>query len=298
MKSALSKRTLAIAVGLSLAAAAATASEGGGLTSYPDGLENFLSGALPPPGIYSMVYSGLASYDKLAGDNGNSVGPGDFSVNVRVVAPRLIWVTKETILGGQLAFHGVVPLLNVDVKAGGARFDKSGLGDITLGTALAYHASPSFHYAVGVDVTAPTGSYDKTDPASLGRNVWVYQPLVAMSYIQPHGLNADLKLMYDINTRNSDTDTRSGQAIHGDYDLGWGFGNGFVAGVGGYLFRQVTDDSGPNSAAGKARAYAIGPTLKYDSGKGFSITAKLQQEYGVRNRPEGSQFFVKAILPF
>jgi hypothetical protein len=299
MQAVVSKGIQALAAaGLSLVSAAALASEGGGLTSYPDGLENFLSGALPPPGVYSMVYTGLASYNKLIGPDGNQFGPNDFNVKVGVVAPRLIWITRQTLFGGQLAFHTVLPLLNVDVTAGGKRFQKGGLADITVGTALAYHASPSMHYAVGLDITAPTGSYDKANPASVGRNVWVYTPLVAMSYIQPQGLNADLKLMYDFNTRNSDTDTRSGQAIHGDFGLGWGIGNGLVLGAGGYFFRQVTDDHGPNSAAGKARAFALGPTLKYDSGKGFAITAKLQQEFGVRNRPKGTQLFVKAILPF
>jgi hypothetical protein len=68
--------------------------------------------------------------------------------------------------------------------------------------------------------------------------------------------------------------------------------------VGGYAYQQVTNDSGPNAAAGKSQALAIGPNLKYDNGKGLVVTAKFQQEYDVRNRPEGKQFYVKAILPF
>ncbi len=52
--------------------------------------------------------------------------------------------------------------------------------------------------------------------------------------------------------------TRSGKAFHADYGLGWGFGNGWVAGIGGYAFMQTTNDSRSNSAQGKARAYSIG----------------------------------------
>ena len=129
-------------------------------------------------------------------------------------------------LGGSLALHTVVPLLDVDFRANGARFKSSGLGDIAVGAALGYHASPALHYLFGVDVYAPTGKYDAKDPSSLGKNYWTIQPLAALTYTQPTGLNADLKVMYDFNQRNNDTRTRSGQAIHADYSLGWGLGGG------------------------------------------------------------------------
>jgi hypothetical protein len=285
-----------LACGLSLACAAVSATEGGGLGVYPDGLENFMAGALPPPGLYGMAYAGRAEYDTVRDDTGARVPVPNFNVKVGVVAPRLIWVTGETILGGQLALHAVVPLLDVDAHAGAGRWKSSGLGDVTVGAALGYHASPNLHYLWALDVIAPTGRYDRTDLSSLGKNIWTLQPVAAVSYVQPYGWNADAKVMYDINRRNGDTGTRSGQALHADYALGWGFGNGWVAGVGGHVFRQVTDDSGP-AAAGKARAWAIGPALKYDSGRGWFLTAKYQVEHGVRNRPQGSQFYLKAVMP-
>lgn len=298
LKVALVKRSLAVVIGLSFISVAAMATEGGGLASYPDGLENFMSGALPPPGVHSLVYVGAAKYDKVRDNSGNEVPIPNFKVNVGVVAPRLIWVTGQTVLGGQLAFHAIAPLLDVDFKAGPGSWRSTGLGDITFGPALGYHASPNLHYVAGVDIFAPTGAYDKTDPSSLGKNIWVIQPVFALSYIQPSGVNADIKVMYDFNMKNSATHTRSGQAIHADYALGWGFGNGWLAGVGGHVFQQVSSDSGPNAAAGKAQAFGFGPSIKYDTGKGFFFTAKLQREFDVKNRPEGTQLYVKAILPF
>lgn len=298
MKKTLTLRQLAMAVGLSLASVCTFATEAGGLAIYPDGLENYLSGALPPPGTHFMVYAGAASYDKVRDNDGNQIPIPGFKVDVGVVAPRVIWVTQEKVLGGQLAFHAIAPFLDVDFKAGGAQFKSSGLGDITFGPALGFHASPSLHYVVGLDFYAPTGKYDKNDPSSLGKNYWTVQPVLAVSYIQPSGFNGELKLMYDINSQNSDTQTRSGQAIHADYAAGWGFGNGWVAGIGGHVFQQVSSDSGPNSAAGNARALGFGPSIRYFDGKGWLFTAKLQKEFSVRNRPEGTQLYVKATLPF
>lgn len=166
-----------------------------------------------------MAYAGGARYDTLRGER---IALSNFKVSVGVLAPRLIWVTGQTVLGGQLALHAVAPLLDVDARIGAGHWKSSGLGDVMLGAALGYHASPNFHYLVALDLYAPTGKYDRNDPSSLGKNIWMAQPVVALSYLQAAGGNAELKLMYDINQRNSATDTRSGQALHADYAVGYG----------------------------------------------------------------------------
>jgi hypothetical protein len=284
------------AIALLTVSGIAGATEGAGLGVYPDGLENFMSGALPPPGVYGIAYAGSLRYDSVRDGAGNRIDPPNFGVTVNLVAPRVVWVTGQSILGGQLALHAVAPLLDVDVRAGAGRWTSRGLGDMTFGAALGYHASPSLHYLVALDLVAPTGHYDRADPSSLGKNAWTVQPVLAVSRVQARGWNVDVKAMYDINLVNHDTGTRSGQALHADYALGWGCGNGWVLGVGGHGYRQVTEDTGPGSA-GKARAFGLGPSLKYDSAKGWFLTAKLQREFGVRNRPQGEQFYVKAVVP-
>jgi hypothetical protein len=287
----------ALLLASALGPSAALAIEGGALPIYPDGLENYMVGALPPPGVHFLTYGGALRYDTLRGNSGESL-VRDFKVKVNMLAPRLIWVAPKPVLGGSLALHTVVPLLDVDFRANGARFKSSGLGDIAVGAALGYHASPALHYLFGVDVYAPTGKYDAKDPSSLGKNYWTIQPLAALTYTQSTGLNADLKVMYDFNQRNSDTRTRSGQAIHADYSLGWGLGGGWVAGVGGYVYQQVTDDKGPNSAMGKARALGVGPSIRYASQGGWLFTLKWQKDFEVRNRPEGNQLLAKLVIPF
>lgn len=275
----------------------AQATENGGLAAYPDGLENYMVGAMPPPGVHLLWYAGTMRYDRLRGNDGKSLVP-DFKVTANVLAPRVVWVTQQKVFGGDLALHAIAPLLDIEFRAGGARFKRSGLGDMTFGVGLGYHVSPALHYAVGLDVIAPVGRYDRRNPASPGKNYATFQPLLAITYTQPDGINADLKLMYDFNLRNRDTDTRSGQAIHADYSLGWGFGNGWAAGVGGHFFRQVTDDRGPNRAQGKARALGFGPSVRYANQQGWLFTLKWQQEYDVRNRPEGRQLHMKLAIPF
>jgi hypothetical protein len=281
--------------------APALATEGGG-SIYPNGVENFLVGAMPPPGFYPLVYATSYHATELRDDRGNDIAAaiGGFKADVAGVIPRFIWVTDQKVFGGQLALHAIVPLLNVDVRVGPNQNRNTGIGDINLAAALGYHVSPELHYVVALETNAPTGRYDRNDVASIGRNYWNIEPLIAISYIQSQGLNADLKLMYDYNFRNKDTDYKSGQELHADYALGWGLGNGWAVGVSGYLYRQISDDkvAGVAVAGGnRGRAFAIGPSLRYQTAKGWMITAKYERQYEVRNRSSGAAFWIKTLIP-
>lgn len=295
------KRSFAVGTAVAgiIAAAPSFATEGGG-SSYPMGADNYLSAAVPRPGFYTVLFAERYSADTLRDNSGNRVSV-NFKVTANVVAPRFIWVTNKKVLGGDLLHAAIVPLVNLDVSVNGASESKTGIGDI-LFTAfgVAHHHSPNLHTVAALDIVIPTGSYDRSDMANIGRNYWAIQPLYAISYIDPKGWNADAKIMYDFNFTNKDTDYRSGQEFHVDYAVGYGFGNNWVAGVGGYLYRQTTDDK-VNSATvhdNKGRAFAIGPSVKYDNGKDFFMTAKYQMETNVRNRADGKAFWVKALIPF
>lgn len=291
--------TLAYGVTVALAVGSASwvnATENGG-SMYNHGGENFNIGAMPPAGNYYMLYNGYYHADKLMDGQGNQI-PVDFDVKAISVAARAVRVTNLHFLGGQFGFYGIVPLVDISTKMAGQSQDKTGIGDVVLGAGLGYHLSDKLHYAVSWDLGIPVGDYDKNDLANLGRNYWTWQNVFALTYLQPYGVNADLKVMYDINTKNKDTNYRSGQELHADYALGWAFGNGWTAGVGGYVYRQVTDDEQAGVDIGnRGRTFAIGPSFKYDAGKWF-ITGKYEKEFDVRNRAEGGAFKVKAILPF
>jgi hypothetical protein len=284
-------------VGVSLAPSA-FATEGGG-SSYPMGAENYLTGAMPPPGFYTLAFISHYRANELKDGSGNKV-PVEFSVRATAISPRFIWVTENKLFGGQVAHAAIVPLVDLDVSVAGSSQRKRGLGDIIVtALALGYHHTEKLHSVVALDVVAPTGSYDQNRLANIGRNYWAIQPVYAVSYVDPTGWNADVKLMYDFNFKNSDTNYRSGQELHADYDVGYAVADKWVVGIGGYVYRQTTSDrQNGNSIDNKGRAFAIGPSIKYDTGKGFFVTAKYQQEMDVLNRPEGKAFWVKATIPF
>lgn len=283
---------------LLLASAAAGAAEGGG-TVYPNGADNFGAGALPPPGTYGMLFGTRYSADRVNDSSGNNLNVPGFKVTANVIAPRFIWVPGTKVLGGDLALHAIVPLVDLKVSVAGASQHKSGIGDITFGPGIGYHHSPKLHSLLGVDFYVPTGSYDRAAMANIGRNYWAIEPLYILSYIDPTGFNGDIKAGYIVNQRNKDTDYKSGHEFHFDYALGWGLGNGWTAGVGGYYYKQTKADTagGVRLANSKGETFAIGPSVKYDSGKGWFATLKWQKETRSENRAQGNALWLKAVFP-
>ena len=274
------------------------ATEGGG-TLYPNGAENFTAGAMPPPGFYGMLFANHYNADRVNDANGNNLNVPGFKVAANAVVPRFIWVTGAKFLGGDLSLHALLPVIDLKVSVAGNSQRKSGIGDLTTGPGLGYHHSPNLHSLLGLDFYLPTGSYNKGDLANIGRNHYAVEPLYILSYIDPKGFNGDIKMGYLFNQRNKATDYRSGQEFHFDYAAGWGLGNGLTAGVGGYYYQQTTTDTqaGVDLANSKAKAFAIGPSLKYDSGKGWFATVKWQKEMKSENRAQGNALWFKAVFP-
>ncbi|AGI24092.1 SphA family protein [Pseudomonas sp. MT3] len=276
----------------------AFATEGGG-TVYAPGVNGFGCCALPPPGTYMMVDVQHYRADELKGNDGRSVPVQGFKVRADAIAPRFIWVTPQELLGGTLALHTIVPVVTLDVSAGGHSQRNTGVGDIVFGPSIGWHHSPNLHTVAAIDFFAPTGEYDKDDLANIGRNYWATHLVGGISWIDAKGFNADAKVMYGINARNDDTDYRSGDEFIVDYAAGWAFGNGWTVGVGGYFYQQITDDEqdGHTVRDNKGAARAIGPSVRYDSGQGWFLTAKAYQETGVRNRAEGDTLWLRAVFP-
>jgi hypothetical protein len=285
-----------------LAALACTgvhATEGGGST-YPRGVENYLVGAAPPPGLHWLAYANVYSADELHDSRGERIPVPGFKVEAAAAVLRSVWSTNTQALGGNVVWHAIVPLVNLKVAAAGASQRKTGLGDVTLGPGIATHYSPQLHSVLGLDVVLPTGRYDKADLANIGANHVSIQPLYTMSHIDPSGFNGDFKLTLNLNRRNGDTDYKSGNELFVDYSAGWGVGSGWTVGLGGHVWRQLSDDrrAGVDLDGSRVRALSIGPSIKYDNGKGWFITAKLQRETSVRNSTQGTAFWLKTLIPF
>ncbi|EHP86773.1 putative signal peptide protein [Geobacter metallireducens RCH3] len=280
----------------------------GGGQHYPNGVEDFAVGALPPPGVYLVNYLLLVQKNSIKDNSGNSV-PADFKADVVAEVPRLIYVSPFKLLGANWGAHVFLPFYHADVKSSSdippLNFDSrdTGMGDLIFSPLiLGWHFTPSLHAVFALDTRAPTGDYDKNRPATqiLSRNHWTFEPVVAVSYLK-EGFDVSAKLMYDFNTRNSDTGTDPGQEFHIDWAAGYGLSNGLSGGVVGYNYWQTTDDkvNGVRVEDANSRVGGIGFGIKYWPKQGpFSMTFKQYWEYGARNIATGPQTQFKISYAF
>jgi len=280
-----------------LAGTFAFASEGGG-NHYPGGNEDFMVGAAPPPGFYFLNYLSWYKADKLLDNNGNKV-PIDFKLDAVANVFRFVYSSNVNVLGGNLLFHTVVPVANIHVSVAGNGESKTGLGDIAVGPALAWHKK-NLHLVAALDTVAPTGFYDEQDLANIGRNYWSFNPIIAVTYLSDDGWETSGKLMYFINTKNNSNDYRSGDEFSIDYLLGKHIGN-LNIGINGHYLLQTTDDrmkyESANFDGNKGRVLSVGPAIQYNY-KNMFFDAKYQFDTNVKNRPEGQTFWFKFMYAF
>lgn len=269
------RRLLALTAAALCPMGASWATEGGGST-YKGGAENYMAGAVPPPGFYAMVYGSDFQADTLRDDAGGRLAVPGFKLHATAIAPRQVWSFPTEMAGGNLVAHTIIQLVNLSVDLPGARQSKSGLGDITVGLGVAWHHSAKLHSVAALDVVLPTGRYTAGNIANIGRNYGSLQPMYSVTPVDPKGWNADAKFTLNLNTRNSATDYRSG-----------------------HVRQQFTDDSGTGAPAhgNRARSVSIGPSIKYDNGKGWFIAVKYQHDFSVRNTVQGNAPWIKSTLP-
>ena len=269
----------------------------GGWGSYPNGAEDFMAGALPPPGTYLLNYF---SYYHAPRVNDNSGGPAPVDVDVECFADsvRLLHMTKKQVFGANWAMHVLVPFVKVHASTPRGVDSKTGVGDIVVNPFLLGWHFTNWHIAAGIDTIIPVGAYNKNDIANIGRNCWTFEPVFAVTYLNGSGYEVSAKFMYDFNTKNTATNYRSGQEFHFDYTLGKKIDNMNV-GIGGYYYKQITDDTldGDTVHDNKGQVFAFGPQFRYGV-KNMAFTVKYQWETWVKNRPQGEQFWFKFMYAF
>jgi len=269
---------------------------GGG--AYPNGAEDFMAGALPPPGTYFINYLQYYTATKFNDKDGNEGIPG-FKLDAVANVFRLVHVTRFKIFGADYAVHAFLPVVYQDVEVPGKSDSRWGIGDIIVDPIILGWHWKNYHVTTGLDIYIPVGSYDQNHLANAGRNYWTFEPVVGFTYLSDGGFEISGKFMYDFNTENSDTNYRSGQEFHFDYTIGYHI-KSLAVGIGGYYYRQITDDelNDATYADGfKGRVFAAGPQVQYGY-KNMNFTIKWQREFEAENKPEGDKFWFKFMYAF
>lgn len=284
----------------------------GGSNVYPNGAEGFWMGAVPPPGVYYINYDLWYSSHRFTDNRGNEVeaGPlGPFTTDVFANVSRFIYVSNQKVLGADWGGHIFIIYQDNNTKTGAGNAHVSGLGDTIIDPFILSWHFPNVHVVTAVDIFVPTGRYEAGRVANLSSNTFVYEPIVAVTYTTPvKGVTTSAKFMYDFPGENKDFvnpfngargNLQYGQEFHFDYSLDYMFNPTWKAGIGGYYYKQTTNDEfdGADVHGQMGRVWAVGPGVEYSKGR-FIVSYRTQFEVDAKNRPEGIANWLRVVYVF
>ena len=279
---------------------------------YVPGLYGDAAVAVPPaPGSYllatSIYYPAKAPH---------SIFPGkiDKKVETDVYAQFLrgFWVPEAKPFGAQMLLGVRLSVLNVDIHAeintpfGLAALEDSrtDMGDLGLIPMSHYWRRGNLYFNLYEAINIPTAKYDKTRLTNTSLNHWVFDTVLAATWLDPNTgieLSASPGLIY--NTENSETMYQSGIEFHMDVALNLHLSSSLAMGFHGSVYRQLTGDRGAGATQGsfKGRAYAFGPAVVWNKKldeKQYYLSAKWLHEFGARNHLEGDFYSITTGLKF
>jgi hypothetical protein len=198
--------------------------------------------------------------------------------------------------------------------------EKLGFGDITIVPIFLQFDVPGsdLHFIFSpLEFSAPNGRYSKGDPIgnNLGLNYWSYRPALEMTYLNKTGQELSLNLGSSINSQNPATHYKSGAELYFTYAMQQYLSPQFAFGVGGYYYKQVTNDTqngvvvntntnvfpfdplngGPGN---RGEAFAIGPIISWNYSQDLSFQGHWDHDLFTYNRAQRDQFYVRAAFRF
>jgi hypothetical protein len=298
---------LFVAVGMLLVGAGSAFA--GGSNVYPNGAEGFWMGAAPPPGFYYINYDLVYSSHRFNNNSGNEIkaGPvGPFKTDVFAQVSRFLYMSNYKILGADWGAHIFIVGQHNSTDTAFGNQHITGFGDTIVDPfILAWH-TPNFHVTTGVDIYVPTGNYEAGRVDNLGANAFVYEPIIAFTYMTPlKGLTTSMKMMYDIAQTNNDFvnpfngargNLEYGNEFHFDYSIDYQLTDNWKAGIEGYYYVQTTDDEFNDVKVknNKGMVWAIGPGVEYAQGR-WIASFKTEIEVQSKNRPQGIANWLRVV---
>ena len=272
---------------------------------YPLGSEGIKAATLPPPGKYLRTYISYYSANVLRNSQGNNAGVG-LDLDALAVVPRFVWMTDQKVFGADYGMDMLLPLIYTDFELDTFGFKQHDFcfGDLFVEPIDLIWRQERYDIAAAFGLWMPTGKYDKTNPASPGKDFWTSMFTFGGTYYMDPEKTCTASILgrYEIHSDKDHTDVRPGQNILFEWGVGKAFAKVWEAGVVGYAQWQLTDDSGSDVTWDKSlhdRVAAIGPEVSVfiPPMKTF-ISLRALWEFSAVDRPEGTTVTLTATKIF
>jgi len=288
----------------------------GGTGFYLLGSKGPAAAITPPPGLYFQndlyIYSGglgggteLPTGGRLAlGVNGDAV----------IDLPTFLWVLPEEVLGGHVGLTTTVPVGWKETSANATFAGPRGgtaaanvsddiftVGDPVVGGFLGWQTG-NFHWQLGTLVNVPIGDYQEGEISNIAFHHWGADITASGTWLDPNiGFDLSAAVGMTFNAENPSTDYRTGNELHFEWAAVQHFNEKLDAGLVGYVYDQVTGDSGDGANRPfKGQVAAIGATIGWNFKVGelpVSTRIKYFHEFDAKNRAEGDAVYLTISVP-
>jgi hypothetical protein len=289
----------------------AVRADNGGIGFWLPGTMGSLSAVPGQPGMsYTFQYihlDSVAGGGKALQNNASIVAGLRAKADVGVFLPTYTFATP--VLGGQLTIGAAtVPgTVGVDINAtltgprgnaiSGAAFDnRVTWGDVYYIGTLKWNAGVD-NFMTYVFGNIPSGTYDSTRLANLSPGFVSVDAGGGYTYLNPKtGQELSVVAGLSFNGTNTALDYRNGIDFHADWAASQFIGKSVHAGLVGYVYQQITGDSGIGAKLGdnKGTAIGIGPQIGFffPSWEGYTGYLNLRGYADVftENRPASVTF--------
>ena len=165
-------------------------------------------------------------------------------------------------------------------------------GDLVPTAALIWSHGVN-NFAAYVTGSIPVGDYSPLRLTNIGLGHGAIDAGGAYTYLNPAtGIEFSGIAGFTYNFRNPHTQYRSGIDFHFEWSASYYFTKQLFAGIAGYAYQQITDDSGQNPILGgfRSRVRGAGPQIGYNfpigDMQGF-LSLRAYGEFDARNRASG-----------
>lgn len=260
--------------------------------------------------VMPYIYTGSADKSKTF-QHGQSLSTG---INTResIILLQLGYSTEEKILGGQ-PYIGVGWGPGANTTGAFASLNGSNLevnrSNTTNGTtdiyplaSLAWNKGNN-NYMTYLTGAIPVGTYSPTSLSSIGIGHGAIDAGGGYTYLNnTTGLEFSSVVGATYNMKNNQTNYKNGIDSHLDWSLSQFLSQNWQVGVAGYVYYQLTPDSGSGDRVGafKSRVAAVGPQVGYlfkINNKQAYINLRAYKEFWAQNRVEGYATIATISIP-
>lgn len=274
----------------------------GGTSSYPAGTVTVMSGAVGAPGeTHFYTYNKLIDINSIRNNEGDKVFP-KAKGRIHAHAIRVVHTLDgPKFLGGDVSVQAALPYVkgHINIPALGPfeRDSVSGMGDPMFGFLVSWMSATYLHN-VDIELIEPWGKYDEHALINAGNNTRALYMGYAFTWLPVDRVELSSKISLNYSWENNDTNYQSGVQLVADYGLNYRVSQNWLAGVGGYISTQLTDDqSNGHDIGNRSRSTKIGPQIGYGT-REWGLVAAYQNDVYARNTSGGDTIMLNAFLKY